>query len=606
MQEESAADDPDAAGDGRRCVVLVGAFRSLVPEGADGPFGSQGGFVDTLAPAPYSLANAYLKAFAEQDPEIRRRFRIELLNLSEPIDIEDEREEVVLSEDDLGRILAYRPDAVAFSAYCWNIDAVLHAAGWLRARRPEVLIIVGGRATEGDPAELMGRAPAIDAMVVGEGELAFARMLRQDLRDMHRIPGVIARAGGRVVSGGAAMIVTDLDTIPSPFQLGLVQPPLHGVMMELSRGCQHACGYCTWNASKQLRYFGPERIEADVRWAVGQGHRHITITDSALNYDTERLRATIGAIRKADPQGLVKFTYNIRHDAITQEQLDLLSGLPTHMVLLGIETLWPAGMAHVDRASVDVAQLRRRLVQIARAVRPPVVSIVLGLPGDSEEGFLATLDTLLSWTEPDADGARAVGTVLVSLLQVYRGSKLWQRREELGLRFAERGIPYLLESESWSAEALARAKAQLVRRIGSHPDTLKAAEAIVLMESRGGLSPWFSRARLATLLRDWPLGTAHAGWTFRKLGVARDTGRFVVMRFDHEGGGTVRVRLWRVDHREAGVLYALSPCEVSKGSPPEPARKRLDGLLQAVLARGERRLVIELAERKRRQNAARS
>ncbi len=602
--------DGDREADGRRRVLLVGAFRSLVPEGADGPFGSQGGFVDTLAPEPYSLANAYLKAFAESDPDIRQRYRIELLNLSEPIDIEDEREEVVLSDSHLERILGFEPDIVAFSTYCWNIDAISMAVGILRQRRPHLRIVLGGRGTEGEPERLLALVQGADALVVGEGELAFREMLRQDMRGLHRIPGVVARVGDEILSGGPSTPVMDLDTIPSPYQLGLLTPSLHGVMLEWSRGCLHACGYCTWNAHKRLRQFSPARIEADVRWARQAGHRHITVTDSALNYDTAWLRECLAAIRRADPQGLVQFTYNIRHDCVTDEQLDILSKLPTHMVLLGIETLSASGMSAVNRDAVDVVALRARLRDISRAIRAPVVSIVLGLPGDTECGFRDTLETLLAWTQADETGARAAGTVLVSLLQVYRGSMLWQRRNELGLRFVEHGIPYLVESPSWPADALARAKAHVVRKIGEHPDTLKAAEALVLMQSRGGLSPWFSRDRLSTLLRDWPPGSTHEGWTFEKLGVVRDTGRAVVMRFCHVDGGSVRVRLQRATRHPSaptrGAVYSVSPCETASGSPPETARRRLDRLLQAVLARGERRLLLELAERKRRREAMRT
>ena len=378
----------DSAGEDRRSrVLLVGAFRSLVPEGAEGPFGSQGGFVDTLAPAPYSLANAYLKAYAEADPELRGRYRIELLNLWEPIDLADDREQVELSPDHLRTILSFAPDIVAFSTYCWNADAIAAAVDALRAARPSLRIVIGGRATQGESEALLRALPGVDALVVGEGEIPFREMLRRGFSDLHDVPGVLSRQGDRIVCGGPSVAVEALDTIPSPFQLGLLHPPLHGVMMELSRGCLHACGYCTWNADKRLRYFGEVRIEADVKWAHAAGHRHITITDSAINYDTGRLRGVVEAIRRADPNGDIRFTYNVRHDCATAEQLELLSGLPTHMVLLGVETLGTLGMAHVDRDRVDVPALRERLAQISRAIRPPVVSIVLGLPGDTEGGI---------------------------------------------------------------------------------------------------------------------------------------------------------------------------------------------------------------------------
>jgi len=38
--------------------------------------------------------------------------------------------------------------------------------------------------------------------------------------------------------------VARLDDIPSPWLAGIVSPVKNAMMMELSRGCRHACGYC--------------------------------------------------------------------------------------------------------------------------------------------------------------------------------------------------------------------------------------------------------------------------------------------------------------------------------------------------------------------------
>ena len=85
----AAATGSEAGENGRLRILLVGWFRSIVPEAMDDLGGSQGGFVDTLAPTPYSLANACLKVFAETDPAIRGRYDIDLLNLAEPLELEE-------------------------------------------------------------------------------------------------------------------------------------------------------------------------------------------------------------------------------------------------------------------------------------------------------------------------------------------------------------------------------------------------------------------------------------------------------------------------------------------------------------------------------------
>jgi radical SAM superfamily enzyme YgiQ (UPF0313 family) len=575
-------------------VVLVGWFRSIVPEGMDGPFGGQGGFVDTLAPAPYSLANGYLKAVASADPDLRSRYEIELLDLAEPLELEDEREEVKLSDHDLESILATRPDVVGFSAYCWNIAAIAEAAGRLKRANPRLFIVIGGRAGEGDPERLLAAIDGADVLVLGEGELPFRELLRRGLGQLERVPGIVFRAPDGIRRGPPAAAIQRLDDIPSPYLDGILAPRTHGLMLELSRGCAHACGYCTWNAHKRLRWFSPARIEAEIRWAHRQGHRHITLNDSAINYDTARLADNVAAIRRADPAGDIQFTYNIRHDRVTPEQLEALARLPTHMLLLGVETLSPSAMAEVGRSPVELAALRSTMRELARAVRPPVASIVLGLPGDTEHGFLHTLETLLSWTEPEPGGPAAIGCVLVSLLQVYPGSDLWRRRSELGLRFAEHGIPYLLESPTFSADALARCKAALVRRMQQHKDALKAAEAIVLMQAEGGLDPWLRPRRVGALLQPLKVGATVDGWTLERIGLMRDTGEGLLLRFRWRDGGTVRVRIARRRHdwrgRLATRLYSVESRPAESPAPPGPERDKLELLVARLLSEGELRV----------------
>ncbi len=582
---------PSTAADEHPVVLLVGIFRSIEPEGRDGPYGSQGGFVDNLAPAPYSLANGYLKAFVSACPDLSERYDVRLLDLAEPLEPEDEREEARLSSDDIDRILEHSPSLVAFSTYCWNVDAVLHASTEIKARNPRVRVLIGGRSTEGDVRGMLGSCPAIDAAVVGEGELAFREILRRNGFD--GIPGVLWRDGDELRGGGVSPSIQALDEIPSPLLTGALSPAKNAVMMELSRGCLHACGYCTWNSDKHLRYFSAERIGQEVAWAVRHGHQHVTLNDSAINYDTDRLRAFVEAVRLADPSATLRFTYNIRHDALTDDQLEVLRFLPTHVALAGIETLSPRGMHAVDRQPVDLPALHARLDGFARTVRPVVASIVLGLPGDDEASFLQTLDTLLSWTEP-TEGVCTVEAVLVSLLQVYRGSKLWQRREQLGLVSCDRGIPYLIESPSWPRDALARCKAEIVRRMAREPARLKAAEALVLMRQEGGLPVWLSPRVLGIVLRDWPEGREHEGWTLERVGLMRDTGQGALLRFRWSEGGRVRVRL--VLHDGPGH-YRVSLHRLPGPSVPGRSVDRLGMLVQAVVRRGEHRAAAYLAER---------
>jgi len=262
------------------------------------------------------------------------------------------------------------------------------------------------------------------------------------------------------------------------------------------------------------------------------------------------------------------------------------------MVLCGVETLSARGMSEVSRAPVDAEVLRASLEAVAAATRPPVASIVLGLPGESADDFLHTLETLLGWTRPADGGRPPVGTVLVSLLQVYRGSSLWERRSELGLRFNERGIPYLQQCPSWPASELARAKTHVIRRMSELPERLKAAEAIVFMDPAAAPDPWLTRDRVLSLLQPWQEGQTRGGWTLERVGLARDNGQSVLLRFLwHEGGG-MRIRLHRNQGHPCSPAYTreyeltAEPLRTG-GWPPKDARIRLMRAVQVTISRAE-------------------
>jgi hypothetical protein len=194
--------------------------------------------------------------------------------------------------------------------------------------------------------------------------------------------------------------------------------------------------------------------------------------------------------------------------------------------------------------------------------------------------------------------------VLVSLLQVYPGSGLWHKREALGLSFQEHGVPYLLSGGTWTQAALARCKAYIVQQIHKQPERIKAAEAIVLLESQGGLSHWFSPGRLDLLLADWPIGKTFANWTYEGRGLQRDTAQAVILRFRHANETLARITLDLKSRtsRDSRTRYYDIQLRNTSG-PKETASltgelRLLFKLLEATIIRGEQKL-ISLAEAKR-------
>jgi len=116
----------------------------------------------------FSLANGYLKAYAEKDKFIRNNVLIRV------VDFDAEQHNV---QQALYYLSKEKPDIVGFSCYCWNMDKILDISRLLKQLYPEIKIIFGGPEVGAAAHKYMMENPAVDVIVRGEGEATFRELL---------------------------------------------------------------------------------------------------------------------------------------------------------------------------------------------------------------------------------------------------------------------------------------------------------------------------------------------------------------------------------------------------------------------------------------------
>ena len=129
-------------------------------------------------------------------------------------------------------------DIVGLSTIGGSLSIVLRIAAAVKARSPSTLVVTGGPQTSFLAAETLRDFPYIDAVVVGEGELTFADMLRSwtGLSDAWSgIPGVRTRGAAFV----PRPLVTPLDALPLPVYDARVcaRDSVEYLRIEALRGC---------------------------------------------------------------------------------------------------------------------------------------------------------------------------------------------------------------------------------------------------------------------------------------------------------------------------------------------------------------------------------
>ena len=189
------------------------------------------------------------------------------------------------------RILKITPEIIGFSAmYLDQLPFILAQAKFLRRELNfDGRIIIGGAAMSAlNPVELLTAAGMVDAILTGEGEIAF-ELLLSGWR-MEQIPGCYFREADEIKFSGSGVAPVDLGVLPIPDfkQLignGYFNPrpvlPIYGC-----RGCKwRRCRFCAHNNSFGKYRQRPARLLAQEmqRQAEKFGCHHFYMVDQYVD-----------------------------------------------------------------------------------------------------------------------------------------------------------------------------------------------------------------------------------------------------------------------------------------------------------------------------------
>jgi len=413
-----------------------------------------GGYVDAMLTEPYSLANAYIKSYAEIDSEINKLYNISLINLTDNHNTQDDS--VQFDRSFINKIMNNNPDIIGFSTYCWNIDATIKIIKEIKKINKRVRIILGGRYAL---KSLLTKHREIDFIIRGEGEIPFVYLLKNQFKKGNIIKGVAYLHNGKLMDGGNGEIVYNIDDIPSPFIKKIIKPNKFNMMIELSRGCLNNCSYCSWNSNKHFRRHSYKRIYEELLYALNNGVKHITIIDSAINYNDNLLRDFTDAASDISIGSKIQFSYNLRYEHITEQQIKLLKRISSFQILLGLESINNNALHNANRSHFNPIKFEET-IRILRSIGRPLVGIVLGLPGERLEDIK---DTIYYLNYLHQKYNNAIGSVLISLLQVFPESGFDREINKYKIKFYKRGIPYMISNITWKKEDIILFKLWLQR-----------------------------------------------------------------------------------------------------------------------------------------------
>ncbi len=347
-------------------------------------------------------------------------------------------------EEILKDIYLQQADLVAFSCYIWNMSLISELTAELKRVQPEIVIWLGGPEVSYHSEQLLRSLPAVDGIVVGEGEQTFLELTSYYMGEggeLDRIKGIVFKKHGMTSEDSLEQNPTrfkiiktpdrepfSMDELPFPYEdMEAFQNRI--IYYESSRGCPYGCSYCLSSVDRRVRYRSTDLVKKELSFFLEQRVRQVKFVDRTFNCDRQRALELWSFLKEKD-NGLTNFHFEITADLLSEEELSLLATLRPGQVQLeiGVQTTNPDTMAAIHRR-VDFTKLSEHVTRLAKAHNIHLhLDLIAGLPLEDLKSFKRSFNEVYRLKSDQLQ---------LGFLKVLKGSPLEGEAKEYGIVYRE-------------------------------------------------------------------------------------------------------------------------------------------------------------------------
>jgi anaerobic magnesium-protoporphyrin IX monomethyl ester cyclase len=310
-------------------------------------------------------------------------------------------------EELVTEIIRRSPDIVGFSCTTSSFLEGYGFAALLKEQAPEIITVFGGAHACSVGVALLDDFPAIDYLVIGEGEVSFHELVASGCRNVGEIPGIGFRRDGKGTLSAVRELIADLDSLPFPayhrlplfpqrYSLPLFSfPTAPNSSIISSRGCPYSCSYCDRSVfARGFRFNSPEYIIEHMKMLNRDyGIRHVFFYDDLFTAD----RSRVARFCELKEREKLAMTYNCiaRLEHVDTELIALLKRSGCWQVNFGIESGDPAILKQ-HRKFYALDEVGKKLGMVRKSGMRVKGLFMVGLPGEDEAAIRRTIDYALT------------------------------------------------------------------------------------------------------------------------------------------------------------------------------------------------------------------
>lgn len=338
--------------------------------------------------------------------------------------------------DAVETILAYEPKIIGIGAYIWNALEVQEFIAIVKKVSPKTHIILGGPEASHLPHRVdFSKA---DYIIQGEGDVAFYELCSKLLKGQFPQEKLIK----------ASMV--DMNAIELPYAYYTDHDIKNRYCyVEASRGCPFTCEFCLSSADKKVRDINIERFIGELEKLWQRGVRNFKFIDRTFNLSIENATKLLDFFLSHDEEYFVHF--EVIPDHFPSSLREKIAQFPPAALQLevGIQTLDPQISKNIHRR-LNIPKIEDNLAFLQQQTHAHLhVDLIVGLPGESLEGFGRNLDTLYSLTQCE---------IQIGILKKLSGTTLSRHDEIYGMVYSDKPPYDILQNDLISFHTMQKMK----------------------------------------------------------------------------------------------------------------------------------------------------
>lgn len=325
-----------------------------------------------------------------------------------------------------------KADILLFSCYIWNISWVCQIVSTLRKIAPHTTIVLGGPEVSYHAQAFLAAHPAVDAIMVGEGEGIFPQLMCHYAAPydpacaIAGIQGVVHRTASGIVQNPDAPPF-DMASLPFPYaDLNTLHDRI--LYFESSRGCPFGCSYCLSSVGGNgVRFLPLSTTFAYLSTFLERRVRQVKFVDRTFNCNKAHALAIWKFLHEHD-NGVTNFHFEISAHLLDRETLDFLRTVRPEQFQLevGVQSTNPQTIDQIGR-STDTQKLLDICAEIDRYGNiHQHLDLIAGLPHEDIASFAQSFNQVFAMRPQQLQ---------LGFLKILKGSRMEREVQQHGMTY---------------------------------------------------------------------------------------------------------------------------------------------------------------------------